>query len=126
MLTIMLPAWQEACDRRWSSFVIFPGLTEQRRNRPPTVRHDGPPNGWLSVWAGLARCIAPVTAGTECGGGSKSQSGMHLGRCDHQLISEVIIRLRVKSSLSYRDCRTAYQVFSHLVVFWSSHRAFLS
>jgi hypothetical protein len=42
MLTIMLPAWQEACDSRWSSFVIFPGLTEQRRNRPPTVRRDVP------------------------------------------------------------------------------------
>ncbi len=33
MLTIMRLASQEACDRRWSSFVIFPALTEQRRNK---------------------------------------------------------------------------------------------
>lgn len=32
MLTIMSLAWQEACDRRWSSSVIFSALTEQRRN----------------------------------------------------------------------------------------------
>jgi hypothetical protein len=33
MLTIMHLAWQEVCDSRWSSFVIFPALTEQRRTR---------------------------------------------------------------------------------------------
>jgi hypothetical protein len=79
MLTIMLLAWQEACDRRWSSFVIFPGLTEQRRNRPPTARHDVP---WrLAKRLGWTRPLHRSSdRWNQLRWRSESQSGMHLGR----------------------------------------------
>ena len=38
MLTIMLLAWRDADDHRWSSSVIFPVLTEQRRNSSAGMR----------------------------------------------------------------------------------------
>jgi hypothetical protein len=46
MLTIMRLAWREADDCRWSPSVIFPALTEQRRNRhsiraTPLLRPEG-------------------------------------------------------------------------------------
>ncbi len=38
MLTIMLLAWRDADDHRWSSSVIFLALTEQRRNSSAGMR----------------------------------------------------------------------------------------
>ena len=38
MVRIMLLAWRDSDDHRWSSSVVFPVLTEQRRNSSAGMR----------------------------------------------------------------------------------------